>query len=159
MPTYADGEAIYGNGTQIRYAVLAAGTMVRPAAAGAFKVITGVTTSEIKGNQDVREKPKDYDTGNGNWKDSTPGAKGWSFSFSANKKGGSAQAAMLQELWDAWASGANIWIERLVVDDTHWRGGLGFLTDPTEPVPSDGVVSFSAGVTGRGALTRTDVTP
>ncbi len=154
---YPDGEVIFGKGTQVRYSVLTGGSTTRPSAANAFKVLTGVTTSELKGGQDTKDIPGDYETTEGDWKDSKPGSRSWGFSLSANKKASDPQAAMFQELWDAWAAGGYVWVERLLPNDDQWRGGLAFIADPTEPAPWDGAVTFSCSFTGKRALTKTAV--
>ena len=74
--------------------------------------------------------------------------------MTANVKNDATQATDIQALHDAWASGLYVWIERLIPSDTFWRGGLGFITDPSDPAPADGVVTFTCGVTGKQALTK-----
>lgn len=158
VDAYAQGEVIYGKGTQVRYSVIpAGGANVRPAA-GTFKVLTGVTTSEIKGSEDTKETPEDYDSPVGAaWKDSNPGSRAWGFTLSANKKADTPQAAMFTELWDAWGAGQTVWVERLLPNSTNWKGGGSWISGPTEPSPADGVVTFSCSFNGKGALIRTAV--
>lgn len=153
---YAEGEVIFGAGTDIQYAILDAGSRTRPTTG--MKLLKGVTTSEIKGSQTVREAPGDYDTEENGWDDGKTTRTGWGFTMTANVKKNSDQAAALEEIWDAWAAKKEIWIERLRPEDTKWRGGVAGIVDPTEPVPFDGAITFSCGFTGRGALVKTAVT-
>ena len=157
MQTYSPGETIFGKGAQVRYAIIPAGTATTRPVAAAFKLLKAVTTSEIKGTQDTKDTPVDYDSVDGDWKDARPGTRGWSFSMAVNVKNDSTQATDLQALHDAWASGLYVWIERLISADTFWRGGLGFITDPSDPAPADGVVTFSCGITGKGPVVKTAV--
>lgn len=153
-----------GKGTQLRFAILTGGSTSRPVTAD-LDLLTGVQTSEISGGQDIEEVESsgDYETtasAQPNWQDGdTVRTLSWSFSLTARAKDTSTQAGLLRDIWTAWAAGQQIWVERLRVGDTHWRGGRAIITDPSEPVAWDGELTFSCSFRGQGALTDTAVTP
>lgn len=148
-----------GKGTQIRWAVLAAGVTARPSSG--LTLITGMQTSEIKGNQEMDAAPSgDYESAEDLWKDGdSVKSLGWTFSLSGHVLDTAAQVPQLAALWDAWAAGEKIWVERLTPGATHWKGGRAIIQDPTDPAPYDGELTFSCSFLGQGAIVLTAVTP
>lgn len=154
------GKPKRGKGTQIRWALLAAGVTARPSSG--LTLITGVQTSELKGNQEMEDAPAgDYESATDIWRDGDAIKQlGWTFDMEAHELEDSPQAALLQDLWDAWvagAAGSRIWIERLKPGATKWRGGRAILQDPSDPVPYDGEITFSCTFLGQGAIVETAV--
>ena len=148
-----------GKGSKIRFLVLAAANSARPAD-NALTLITGVQTSDITGTQEMDDAPTgDYESTNANlWRDGDSVASlGWTFGLSAHVTDVAGQTAALKSLWDAWAAGKTVWIERLRPGDTHWRGGRAIVQDPTEPVPYDGELTFDCSFLGQGAIVETIV--
>jgi hypothetical protein len=156
---YSPNEPIYGKGTQLRVAILALGAATTRPLDAAFKLIKGATTSEIKGGQDTKDIPVDYDTAvDEDFADSSPGSRNWSLTLSVNTKANQDQMDTLEDLWDAWAAGQFVYIERLKPNDTKWRGGLAYVVDPSEPAAADGVITFACGFTGKGSLKQVAAT-
>lgn len=145
-----------GKGTQIRWAVLADGSTARPSG---LALITGVQTSEITGTQEMDDAPEgDYESATNLWRDGDSVSQlGWTFSLEGHETEDSPQAAQLKAMWDAWAAGKAIWIERLKPGATAWRGGRAIIQDPSDPVPYDGEITFSFSFLGQGAIVETPV--
>lgn len=154
--------ALKGKGTKIRWAVLEAGSLLRPAV---LAEIGGVQTSEWRGAQefnttDVGGDYESTDDAAPTWQDDdTIKSQSWGFTLTARKKTSPSNITALNDLYDAWAQGKQIWIERLIPGGTDWKGGRAWITDPTEPVPWDGEITMTAGFRGQGAPVETAVTP
>ncbi len=146
-----------GKGTKVRWAVLPDGTTARPATAD-LRLITGMQTSEIRGNQEMDADPAgNYETVDDNlWRDGDSVRRvGWGFTLSGQELEDAAQVTELEAIWTAWSQGKKIWIERLKRGASDWKGGRAIVQDPTEPVPYDGEVTFSATFLGQGAIVKT----
>lgn len=146
-----------GKGTKIRFLALAAGVTARPDDASLL-LLTGMQTSEIKGTQEFDSAPSgDYEsTDNNMWRDGDSIKQvGWTFSVSGHVTDSAAQATAIKALWDAWSTGATIWVERLRPGDTEWKGGRALVQDPTDPDQWDGELGFSCSFLGQGQIVET----
>ena len=142
-----------GKGTQIRFAVLDVADRDRPADAD-LDILKGVTTSDIQGGAtDVTTV--DYDSGA--WEDGKMTRASWSMPISGNVKASTEGEAAIRALWEAWAAQKEVWVERLRPGDTHWRGGVCSIMGITEPVPADGIITYSLTLKGRGAVVSTAI--
>lgn len=150
-------DATYGETSVFRYLVLNAPTQVRPAdfdtAALELPELT-TTDMPVTVATTARDTPRTYGTpaaannGPTGWAKPAPGQGSWTVSMSGNVQPTEPQRAAMETLYAA--RGRYVWVERRMNTDATNEGGCALVTSTGKPIPSDGIVTFSAGLSGWG---------
>ena len=149
-------DVLYGEGSIFRYLILDAPTVLRPANFDtAAKELPELTTTDMPVSvaSTNRETPAMYGTpasgtGDLRWGKPQQGTATWTISLSGNVLPTAAQRANMIALMGA--IGKYLWIERRAGTDAINEGGCALLTSTGKPVPREGAVTFSSGLTGYG---------
>lgn len=149
-------DVLYGEGSVFRFVILAAATEIRPENFDtAAKELPELTTSDMPVTvaSTNRETPAMYGTpasgtGDLRWGKPQVGTATWTISASGNVLPNAAQRANMIALMGA--RGKYVWIERRAGSDSINEGGCALVTSTGKPVPRDGPVTFSIGLTGYG---------
>lgn len=148
-------DTITGETSVVKFLILAAATTVRPANFDTTALtLPELTTSDMPAQVATvnNPAPRMYGTpaaGTGNtWAKPKPGEASWSVSLSGNVQPTDPERVAMETM--IAALGKYIWFERQMNTDTTKKGGCALITSTGEPLPSDAVVTFSAGLTGYG---------
>lgn len=150
-------DTIYGETSVFRFLILDAPTEVRPANFDqAALELPELTTSDMPVTVATvaRDTPRMYGTpaagtsGPTGWAKPAPGQGSWSITLSGNVQPTEAQRTAMETLYAA--RGRYVWTERRMNTDDTNEGGCALVTATGKPIPSDGVVTFTATLTGWG---------
>ena len=147
-------DTITGEGSVFKFLVLAAATLTRPANFDtAALTLPELTTSDMPVTVSTKTTPGSImygstSSGTITWAKPKPDQGSWTLSLSGNTQPTEPERAAMEAL--ITARGKYVWIERQVATDTTKKGGCALVTSTGEPVPSDGIVTFSVGLTGYG---------
>lgn len=150
-------DTVTGEAARFRFVVLPGkpATLTRPADFDtAAKELPELTTSDFPATvgTNTTPTPKMYGTpkaGEGiTWAKPTPTEASWTGTLSGNVQPTDTQRANMEAL--RAALGKYIWMEQVIDGETTPEGGCAIVTSRGRPVPADGVVTFSVGLTGYG---------
>lgn len=148
-------DTITGEQSTVRFKVLNEPTQTRPADFESTALaLPELTSSEMSISVNVtnQQATKMYGTnskaGVVGWDKATPESKSWTMSLSGNVQPNEAERRAMETL--IAAHGKYVWIERVTNTDTTKKGGCALVTGTGEPVPADGVVTFSVNLQGWG---------
>lgn len=82
------------------------------------------------------------------WQKPKPDTGSWTVSLSGNVQPTDPERKAMQDLLGAL--GKYVWIERKMNTDDTNEGGCALVTSTGKPIPTDAVVTFTAGLTGYG---------
>lgn len=150
-------DVVYGETSAFKFLVLAAATLTRPADFDTTALsLPELTTSDLPTTVSTTTDPapKMYGSpadGTGlEWAKPRPDQGSWSASLSGNVQPTDPERLAMETL--NAARGKYVWIERRMNADTTNEGGCAIVTSTGKPIPADGVVTFSVGLTGYGPL-------
>lgn len=149
-------EVIYGDQAQFNFMVLLAPTQVRPADFDTAKLtLPELTTSDMPVTiaTTARDTPAMYGSpaagaGVSGWAKPKAGQGSWSASLTGNVQPTAPERAAMKAL--RAAAGKYVWVERRNDEETTNEGGCALVTSKAKPIPADGIVTFTAGLTGWG---------
>lgn len=150
-------DVMYGEQALFRFLVLAAPTQVRPPNFEATALeLPELTTTDMPVTVATvaRDTPNMYGTpasgsdGPTSWAKPKPGQGSWTVSMSGNVQPTATERAAMKALQEA--RGRYVWVERRADLETLNEGGCALVTSTGKPIPVDGPVTFSAGLTGYG---------
>lgn len=149
-------ETIQGDQSVYRFMLLDEATVVRPANfEAAALTLPELTSTDIPKTVSTKSDPvtRMYGSprsGSGelDWAKPRPDQASWTGSLTGNVMPTDAQRAAMETI--IASLGKYVWMERVVNTDTTAKGGCALVTSTGEPVPADGVVTFSVGLTGYG---------
>lgn len=152
-----DPDVTYGETSQFKFLVLNAPTKTRPptfdTAALALPELTS-TDMPVAIATTARDTPRMYGTaaagaaGVTGWAKPAAGQGSWTAPISGNVQPTEPERAAMRTMYAA--RGKYVWIERRVNTETINEGGCALVTSTGKPVPADGPVTFSVGLTGWG---------
>lgn len=148
-------DTITGDQSVVKYLVLAAATLTRPANFDtAALTLPELTTSDMPVTIGTKTDPVSKMYGSPaagadvTWAKPKPDQGSWTLSLSGNVQPTDPERVAMETM--IAARGKYIWIERTMHTDTTTKGGCALVTSTGEPVPADGIVTFSVGLTGYG---------
>ncbi len=148
-------DTITGLSSIFKFMVLTVPTLIRPASFDTASLpLPELTTSDMPASVSTKTDPssKMYGSpadGTGvTWAKPKPDQGSWSATLSGNVQPTDAERANMEAL--RAAIGKYVWIETQMNTDTTNEGGCALVTSNGRPVPADGVVTFSVGLTGYG---------
>lgn len=149
-------DVMYGEQSIFRFMVLDAPTQVRPATFdAAAQELPELTTSDMPVTVATiaRDTPAMYATpaaaaGPSSWAKPKAGQGSWTVTLTGNVQPTAPQRAAMVAL--RAARGRYVWVERHTDLETVNEGGCALVTSTGKPIPADGIVTFTAGLTGWG---------
>lgn len=148
-------DVVYGELSQFRFLVLAAPTQTRPANFDAQALaLPELTTSDMPVSVSVKNDalPRMYGSPAAGadvvWNRPRPESGSWTVSLSGNVQPSDDERAAMVALENA--VGKYVWVERKTHLHTVNEGGCAIVTATGKPVPADGIVTFTATLTGYG---------
>ncbi|MFB9994076.1 hypothetical protein ACFFLM_19135 [Deinococcus oregonensis] len=148
-------DTITGELSTLKFMVLLAATLTRPATFDtAALVLPELTTSDMPATVATKTDPvsKMYGTPAAGttltWTKPKPDTASWTATLSGNVQPTDAERTAMETL--RAALGKYVWIEQTMNVDTTKEGGCALVTSRGKPVPADGIVTFSIGLTGYG---------
>lgn len=149
-------DVIYGDQTKFRFMVLLAPTLVRPADFDTAALeLPELTTSDMPVTiaTVARDTPAMYGTapagsGPSGWAKPKAGQGSWTVSLTGNVQPTAPERAAMKAL--RAAAGKYVWVERRNDEETSNEGGCALVTSKAKPIPAEGIVTFTAGLTGWG---------
>lgn len=148
-------DTILGEQSSVRFLVLPAATLTRPANFDtAAQSLPELTTSDMpvsistKADQVSKMYGSPIDGDNVTWAKPRPDQGSWTMSLQGNVQPTDDERAAMEAL--IAARGKYVWVERQMHTETTTKGGCALVTATGEPVPADGIVTFSATLTGYG---------
>ncbi|EYB67414.1 hypothetical protein DEIPH_ctg041orf0010 [Deinococcus phoenicis] len=146
---------MYGETSKFRYLVLAAATTTRPADFNAAALpLPELSTTDMPAQVSTKTDtpPKVYGSPAAGtavtWQKPRPDTGSWTAALSGNVLPTKAERTNMQTMYAAL--GKYVWIERQMNTDDTWEGGCALVTSTGKPIPADGYVTFSLGLTGYG---------
>lgn len=149
-------DVTYGETSIFKFLVLGAATLVRPANFDSTALVLPELTSTdmpVTIATTARDTPRMYGTaasGGGvtGWAKPSAGQGSWTAPIAGNVQPTEPERAAMEALYAA--RGKYIWVERQMNTDTTKEGGCALVTSTGKPIPADGPVTFSVGLTGWG---------
>lgn len=150
-------DVTYGETSTFKFLVLSGPTLTRPANfATTALTLPELTTSDLPTTVSTTTDtpPRTYgDPAAGTaltWAKPRPDQGSWTASLSGNVLPTESERVAMETLLAA--RGKYVWVERVMHLDTQPEGGCAIVTSTGKPIPADGIVTFSAGLTGYGPL-------
>ncbi|BDP42925.1 hypothetical protein DAETH_28940 [Deinococcus aetherius] len=148
---------VYGDTSVYRFLVLPGPTEVRPANFdSAALTLPELTTSDmpVAVATVARDTPIMYGTppagsaGVTSWARPRPGQGSWTVTLTGNVQPTETEREAMEALYAA--RGRYVWTERRMATDDKNEGGCALVTSTGKPIPADGPVTFTSGLTGYG---------
>ncbi|OWL96525.1 hypothetical protein CBQ26_09110 [Deinococcus indicus] len=149
-------DVIYGDQSLFRFMVLTEPTAVRPANFDATALeLPELSTSDMPVTiaTVARDTPAMYGTpaaggGPTSWAKPKAGQGSWTITLTGNVQPTAPQRAAMTAL--RAARGKYVWVERRTDAETVNEGGCALVTSTGKPIPVEGIVTFTVGLTGWG---------